>query len=69
MRHTGIDLHKRDVVVLVAERTPCEHAGLLAHMRADHAGVLGKIRDTKALDDDTAGELKTIIGEFVKTFA
>ena len=32
MRHTGIDLHKRDVVVLVAERTRCEHAvaGLLA---------------------------------------
>ncbi|WP_395613528.1 F0F1 ATP synthase subunit alpha [Allosphingosinicella sp.] len=44
-------------------------AGLLAHMRADHAGVLGKIRDTKTLDDDTAAELKTIIGDFVKTFA
>jgi len=44
-------------------------AGLLAHMRADHAGVLGKIRDTKTLDDDTAGQLKTIIGDFVKTFA
>jgi F-type H+-transporting ATPase subunit alpha len=44
-------------------------AGLLAHMRADHTGVLGKIRDTKALDDDTVGALKTIIGDFVKTFA
>ena len=44
-------------------------AGLLAHMRADHAGVLGKLRDTKTLDDDTAAELKTIIGDFVKTFA
>ncbi len=42
---------------------------LLAHMRADHAGVLGKIRDTKTLDDDTAGQLKTLIGDFVKTFA
>ncbi|HTU09666.1 MAG TPA: F0F1 ATP synthase subunit alpha [Allosphingosinicella sp.] len=44
-------------------------AGLLAHMRADHGAVLGKIRDTKTLDDDTAGQLKTIIGDFVKTFA
>ncbi len=44
-------------------------AGLLAHMRADHGAVLGKIRDSKTLDDDTAGELKTIIGDFVKTFA
>jgi F-type H+-transporting ATPase subunit alpha len=44
-------------------------AGLLAHMRADHEGVLAKIRDTKALDDDTAGDLKTIVGDFVKTFA
>jgi hypothetical protein len=31
--------------------------------------VLGKIRDTKTLDDDTTGELKSIIGDFVKTFA
>lgn len=44
-------------------------SALLSHMRSDQAGVLGKIRDTKALDDDTVGELKTIIGEFVKTFA
>jgi F-type H+/Na+-transporting ATPase subunit alpha len=42
---------------------------LLSHMRADHAGVLGKIRDTKALDDDTAAELRAIVGDFVKTFA
>ncbi|HYJ51745.1 MAG TPA: F0F1 ATP synthase subunit alpha [Allosphingosinicella sp.] len=44
-------------------------SALLAHMRADHADVLGTIRDTKALDDDTAGKLKSIIGDFVKTFA
>ncbi len=42
---------------------------LLAHMRADHGAVLGKLRDNKTLDDDTAGQLKTIIGDFVKTFA
>ncbi|HET9428489.1 MAG TPA: F0F1 ATP synthase subunit alpha [Allosphingosinicella sp.] len=42
---------------------------LLSHMRSDHADILGKIRDTKALDDDTAASLKSIIGDFVKTFA
>jgi F-type H+/Na+-transporting ATPase subunit alpha len=44
-------------------------SGLLSHMRADHADVLGTIRDTKTIDDDTTGKLKTIIGDFVKTFA
>jgi F-type H+-transporting ATPase subunit alpha len=44
-------------------------SALLSHFRSDHADVLGKIRDTKALDDDTAGQLKTIIGDFAKTFA
>src|SRR6186713_743760 len=44
-------------------------SGLLSVMRSEHAAVLGKIRDTKALDDETAAELKEIIGEFVKTFA
>ncbi|HEV2818303.1 MAG TPA: F0F1 ATP synthase subunit alpha, partial [Allosphingosinicella sp.] len=42
---------------------------LLSHMRSDHADVLGAIRDSKALDDDTSAKLKTIIGDFVKTFA
>ena len=44
-------------------------SALLSHMRSDHAEILGKIRDTKTLDDDTAGQLRTIIGDFVKTFA
>ncbi len=44
-------------------------SALLSHFRSDHADVLGKIRDTKTLDDDTAGQLKTIIGEFAKNFA
>ncbi|MEA2998825.1 MAG: F-type H+/Na+-transporting ATPase subunit alpha [Sphingomonadales bacterium] len=44
-------------------------SSLLAHVRADHAGVLAKIRDTKALDDDTTGQLKSILGDFAKTFA
>jgi F-type H+-transporting ATPase subunit alpha len=44
-------------------------SALLAHFRSDHADVLGKIRDTKALDDETTGKLKTIIGDFSKSFA
>src|SRR3569623_2435096 len=52
----------------VAAVTRFESA-LLSHIRTDHADVLGKIRDTKALDDDTAAQLKTIIGDFAKTFA
>ncbi|HEX8241493.1 MAG TPA: F0F1 ATP synthase subunit alpha [Allosphingosinicella sp.] len=44
-------------------------SALLSHFRSDHSDVLGKIRDTKTLDDDTAGQLKTIIGDFAKSFA
>jgi F-type H+-transporting ATPase subunit alpha len=44
-------------------------SALLSHFRSDHSDVLGKIRETKTLDDDTAGQLKSIIGEFAKTFA
>jgi F-type H+-transporting ATPase subunit alpha len=44
-------------------------SALLSHFRSDHADVLGKIRDTKTLDDDTAGQLKSIIGDFAKSFA
>jgi F-type H+/Na+-transporting ATPase subunit alpha len=44
-------------------------SSLLSHMRADHPEVLGKLRDTKTLDDGTAGELKTIVGDFAKSFA
>jgi F-type H+-transporting ATPase subunit alpha len=54
--------------VPVAAVTRFESA-LLSFMRSDHADILGKIRDTKALDDDTAAQLKTIIGDFAKTFA
>ncbi|HEV2866231.1 MAG TPA: F0F1 ATP synthase subunit alpha [Allosphingosinicella sp.] len=44
-------------------------SALLSHMRSEHAGVLERLRTTKTLDDDTAGELRTITGDFVKTFA
>jgi F-type H+-transporting ATPase subunit alpha len=45
-----------------------EHA-LLGHVRADHSKLLETIRDTKALDDATTDKLKSVIGDFVKTFA
>ncbi|MDQ3140388.1 MAG: F0F1 ATP synthase subunit alpha [Pseudomonadota bacterium] len=44
-------------------------SSLLAHVRTDHAAVLDTIRDTKALDDKTSDTLKSVIGDFVKTFA
>ncbi|HEX8573241.1 MAG TPA: F0F1 ATP synthase subunit alpha [Allosphingosinicella sp.] len=44
-------------------------SALLSHFRSDHSDMLGKIRETKTLDDDTAGQLKTIIGDFAKNFA
>jgi len=44
-------------------------ASLLSHVRADHPEVLAKIRDTKALDDETTGQLKSILGDFAKAFA
>jgi F-type H+-transporting ATPase subunit alpha len=43
-------------------------SSLLAHMRSDHPQVLARIRDTKALDDETTGQLKTIVGDFAKSF-
>jgi len=44
-------------------------SGLLSHMRHDHADLLGTIRETKVLDDDTAAMLKAVLEDFTKTFA
>jgi F-type H+-transporting ATPase subunit alpha len=44
-------------------------AALLSYMRSDKPEVLAKIRDTKALDDETAASLKSALGEFAKQFA
>jgi len=44
-------------------------SALLSHLRSEHGDTLAAIRDSKALDDETAAKLKTIIGDFVKTFA
>ena len=44
-------------------------AALLADMRANHADVLGAIRDSKDLGDETKGKLKAALDSFAKTFA
>jgi F-type H+-transporting ATPase subunit alpha len=44
-------------------------AAMLAYMRSDAPQVLAKIRDTKALDDDTAKALNGALTDFGKTFA
>ncbi|QNN65549.1 F0F1 ATP synthase subunit alpha [Sphingomonas rhizophila] len=54
--------------VEVKDVTRYEQA-MLAYLRSDHADVLKAIRDTKALDDDTAAKLKDALGAFGKQFA
>ncbi|MFL6765625.1 MAG: F0F1 ATP synthase subunit alpha [Sphingomicrobium sp.] len=44
-------------------------AAMLSFLRSDKSEILGKIRDTKTLDDDTAKALKDALTEFGKTFA
>jgi F-type H+-transporting ATPase subunit alpha len=44
-------------------------AALLSEMRSKHADVLGDIRNTKDLSDETKGKLKAALDAFVKTFA
>jgi F-type H+-transporting ATPase subunit alpha len=42
---------------------------MLSYLRSEHPKVLAKIRDTKALDDDTAKLLKDALAAFGKQFA
>ncbi len=42
---------------------------LLAHLKANHAAVLGAIRDSKDLSDDTRAKLSDVLKEFARTFA
>jgi F-type H+-transporting ATPase subunit alpha len=44
-------------------------AALLSYLRSEHGDVLKSIRDTKALDDDTAAKLKDALTAFGKQFA
>jgi len=45
-----------------------EH-GLLGLLRTQHADVLDAIRDSRDLDDATAGKLKAAVDQYAKTFA
>jgi F-type H+-transporting ATPase subunit alpha len=42
---------------------------MLSFLRSEHGDVLKSIRDTKALDDDTAAKLKDALATFGKQFA
>jgi F-type H+-transporting ATPase subunit alpha len=44
-------------------------AALLSYLRSDKPEILKAIRDSKQLDDDTAGKLKAALTDFGKTFA
>ena len=44
-------------------------AAMLSFLRNEKADVLKSIRDSKALDDDTAAKLKDALTDFGKTFA
>jgi F-type H+-transporting ATPase subunit alpha len=44
-------------------------AALLSYLRSDKPKILKKIRDSKALDDDTAKELKDALAAFGEQFA
>jgi F-type H+-transporting ATPase subunit alpha len=44
-------------------------AALLSYLRSEHTGILKSIRDSKALDDDTAKQLKDALTAFGKQFA
>jgi F-type H+/Na+-transporting ATPase subunit alpha len=43
--------------------------GLLGLMRSKHPGILDAIRDSRDLDDATAGKVKAAVDEYAKTFA
>jgi F-type H+-transporting ATPase subunit alpha len=44
-------------------------SGLLTLLRSKHADILNAIRDTRDLDDATAGKLKSVVDGYAKTFA
>jgi F-type H+-transporting ATPase subunit alpha len=43
--------------------------GLLGVLHSQHSGILNSIRDSRDLDDTTAGKLKAAVESFAKTFA
>jgi F-type H+/Na+-transporting ATPase subunit alpha len=43
--------------------------GLLGTLRTQHTDILNTIRDSRDLDDATAGKLKGVVENYAKTFA
>jgi F-type H+-transporting ATPase subunit alpha len=54
---------------LPVERVRAFEDGLLGVLRQQHPDILNTIRDTRDLDDATAGKLKTTVESYAKTFA
>ena len=53
---------------LPVDRVRAFEHGLLGLLRTQHAGILDAIRDTRDLDDATAGQLKAAVEQYAKTF-
>jgi F-type H+-transporting ATPase subunit alpha len=54
---------------LPVDRVRAFEDGLLGLLRSKHADVLTAIRDSRDLDDATAGKLKTVVDNYARTFA
>jgi len=55
--------------VLPVERVRAFEDGLLGLLRNQHTDVLAAIRDSRDLEDATAGKLKTVVENYARTFA
>jgi F-type H+-transporting ATPase subunit alpha len=54
---------------LPVNRVRAFEEGLLGVLHSQHSDILNSIRDSRDLDDATAGKLKTAVESFAKTFA
>jgi len=54
---------------LPLDRVRAFEDGLLGALRGQHADILNAIRDSRDLDDATAGKLKGVVDNYAKTFA
>ena len=54
---------------LPVDRVRAFEDGLLGTLRGQHADILNAIRDSRDLDDATAGKLKGVVDSYAKTFA
>jgi F-type H+/Na+-transporting ATPase subunit alpha len=54
---------------LPVDRVRAFEEGLLGTLRSQHADILNAIRDSRDLDDATAGKLKAVVDGYAKTFA